>query len=134
MDLEVSRTPLSYGDAHLRLSNVGWLKPAKRAFGLLILRRIAGCSSRGGCDGGAGRSAASAAGSLNLCRNRLGGRRVAFARVVIYIKASALEVQARRSERTLQHTLTHGADKLLLGAEVLDFFKTVAALSTAIGI
>jgi hypothetical protein len=43
-------------------------------------------------------------------------------------------VQARRGERTLQHALANGADKFLLGFDVLDFFKSVAALSTAIGI
>jgi hypothetical protein len=43
-------------------------------------------------------------------------------------------VQARRGERTLQNALAHGADKLLLRVEVLDLFKTVAALGTAISI
>jgi hypothetical protein len=43
-------------------------------------------------------------------------------------------VQARRGERTFQHALANGADKLLLGFEVLDFFKSVAALGTTIGI
>ena len=60
--------------------------------------------------------------------------RAALVRIIVYIKASALEVQARRGQRTLQHALAHGADKLLLGAEVLYLFKAVAALGTAIGI
>ena len=102
--------------------------------GTLTLRRIDSWSRRGGRYGGASSSAASAAGSLDLGRRGLGGGRATLGRVVIYIKASTLEVQARRGERTLQHALANGADKFLLGFEVLDFFKSVAALSTAIGI
>jgi hypothetical protein len=43
-------------------------------------------------------------------------------------------MQARRGERTLQHTLANGADKLLIGRKFLYLFKAVAALGTAIGI
>jgi hypothetical protein len=64
----------------------------------------------------------------------LGGRRAAFGGVVVYIKTRALEAQAGSGERALKHTLALGADKLRLGTEVLDFFKSVAALGAAIGI
>jgi len=43
-------------------------------------------------------------------------------------------VKARRGERALEKTLALGADKLLLGAEVLDSFNAKTALGTAIGI
>jgi len=43
-------------------------------------------------------------------------------------------VQARRGKRTFEFAAALPADKLRLGSKVLDFFKAVTALSTAIGI
>ena len=100
----------------------------------LFLRRIAGWNRRSGRDGGAGSSAASAAGGLALCRCGLGGGRAAFARVVVHIKAGTLEFEGRHGEHALQRALALGADSLGFGSEVLDFFNAVAALGTTIDI
>lgn len=57
-----------------------------------------------------------------------------FVGVVVHIKSGAFEVQARRGQRTFEFTAALAADRLRLGCKVLDFFKAVTALSTAIGI
>ena len=71
---------------------------------------------------------------FGLCRGRLVRRHGALGRVVVDIKSRPLEVQARRGQRALQHSLADRAHHLLLGAEALDLLKVMAALGTAIRI
>ncbi len=61
-------------------------------------------------------------------------RRTALRSVVVHIPSSALEAQARRGQRPLQHAAALGAHLLRLGVEVLDFLKFMAALCAAIRI
>jgi len=53
---------------------------------------------------------------------------------VVHIPAGAFEVQARCRQRALKQSVAFGAFQLRLGREVLDFFKAMATLGTAIGI
>jgi hypothetical protein len=61
-------------------------------------------------------------------------RRGALAGVVVYIPAGTLEVENRSGERALKHAAALGADKQLLGIELLDLFEMVTALRTTISI
>ncbi len=102
-------------------------------------RRSAGC--RRCCSSGAGRAVSAARGfrpgsrlRFRCGRRSFGAGRAALARVVVYIKAAALEVQAGRGQRALQRAAALGASLLRLNVETLNFFKSMAALGAAIRI